>query len=79
MRTLVATVALAAAFTSAACSRTGEGEYQVRVPDLDVKGDTIIIGIDTATIRTPSVDVGTTKDTVVVDRPAVDVNDPRRR
>jgi hypothetical protein len=48
-----------------ACKKTGEGEYQVKVPDVDVKSDS-------ATIRTPSVDV--VKDTVVV--PKVKVRPP---
>ena len=71
---LVATLALTAAL--GACKKTGDGEYQVKTPDVDVK-------TDTTTIRTPTVDVGTkvdtintptvgmTKDTVIVNRPTV--------
>ena len=71
---LIATLALTA--TLGACKKTGDGEYQVKTPDVDVK-------TDTTTIRTPTVDVGskvdtintptvgTTKDTIIVDRPTV--------
>ncbi len=66
------TLTLAAAL--GACQKTGEGEFKVKTPDVDVS-------TDTATIRTPTVDVGskvdtintpvvgTTKDTLIVDRP----------
>jgi hypothetical protein len=79
MRTFRLVLALAVASAIAACSKTGDGEYQVKGPDVDKKGDTITIGTDTATVRTPDVDVGTTKDTVVVDRPTVDVKTPAER
>lgn len=74
MRKLALVYTFAAAAALGACQKTGEGEYQVKTPDVDVK-------TDTATIRTPSVDVGTkvdtintpvvgtTKDTLIVDRP----------
>lgn len=39
----------------AACKKTGENEYQVKTPT---------IGTDTHTVTTPSVDVGTRKDTI---------------
>ena len=72
MRKLVAVLALAAVSTLGACKKTGEGEYQVKTPDVDVK-------TDTHTVQTPSVDVGTKKDTLVVDRPTVDVKTPGER
>ena len=72
MRKLIAVVALAAVSALGACKKTGEGEFQVKTPDVDVK-------TDTTTIQTPSVDVGTTKDTLVVDRPTVDVKSPGER
>jgi hypothetical protein len=60
----------------AACKKTGENEYQVQTPDVNVS-------TDTHTVRTPDVDVGTkvdtlqtpvvgtTKDTIVIDKPVV--------
>lgn len=72
MRKLIAVVALTAVSALGACKKTGEGEYQVKTPDVDVK-------TDTHTIQTPSVDVGTKKDTIVVDRPTVDVKTPNER
>lgn len=47
------------ALTSAACQKTGEGEYEVEKP---------VVGTETDTVQTPSVDVGTTKDTISVPR-----------
>ncbi len=46
----------------AACKKTGEGEYQVKTPDVDVS-------TDTHTVKTPSVDV--VKDTATVKVPEV--------
>ena len=72
MRKLIAVLALAAVSTLGACKKTGEGEFQVKTPDVDVK-------TDTTTIQTPSVDAGMTKDTLIVDRPTVDVKTPAER
>jgi hypothetical protein len=74
-----AVLALAILLVLGACQKTGEGEYQVKGPDVDKKGDTITIGTDTARVRTPSVDAGMKKDTLVVDRPTVDVKTPAER
>ena len=79
MPKLTAVLALSALAALGACQKTGEGEYQVKGPDVDKKGDTITIGTDTATVRTPAVDAGMTKDTIVVDRPTVDVKTPAER
>jgi hypothetical protein len=58
----------------AACKKTGENEYQVKTPDVNVS-------TDSHTVRTPDVDVGskvdtlnvpvvgTKKDTIVIDKP----------
>ena len=58
----------------AACKKTGENEYQVKTPT---------VGVDSHTVSTPDVDVGTKKDTIntpvvgtqkdtiVVDKPVV--------
>ena len=51
----------------AACKKTGENEYQVKTPDVNVS-------TDTSTVRTPDVDVGTKQDTMIVTTPTVDVN-----
>jgi hypothetical protein len=60
----------------AACKKTGENEYQVKTPEVNVT-------TDSHTVRTPDVDVGTKtdtlnvpvvgtkKDTVVIDKPVV--------
>lgn len=67
---IVAVVAILSIAT--ACQKTGEGEYQVQTPDVD-------ISTDTSTLRTPTVDAGMTKDTVVISKPTVDVNTPAER
>lgn len=76
---LAMTLALAGLTALGACKKTGDGEFQVKGPDVDKKGDTITIGTDTATVTTPTVDAGMTKDTLVVDRPTVDVRSPGER
>ncbi len=70
MRKLTIIATLLAVSTLAACEKTGEGEFQVKTPEADVD-----VSTDTATIQTPSVDVG--KDTVTV--PEVDVETPAER
>jgi len=62
----------------AGCEKTGEGEYEVQRP---------VVGVETDTVNTPSVDVGTTKDTISVPKveteerevelPTVDVDPPK--
>ena len=54
----------AAAVTLGACKKTGEGEYQVKTPEVNVT-------TDSTTIHTPSVEV--TKDTVNMTVPKVEV------
>ena len=63
MRTISLAAAFAALVLSAGCEKTGEGEYQVEKP---------VIGSETDTVETPSVETGTVKDTINV--PDVDVN-----
>ena len=70
MRKLAMAVILAAAL--GACKKTGEGEYKVETPDVNVS-------TDTHTVQTPSVDVGTKTDTMIVKTPTVDVNTPEER
>jgi hypothetical protein len=67
---LVAAVAIIS--IAGACKKTGEGEYQVKTPDVDVSADT-------TTVQTPTVEAGTKKDTVVVSTPTVDVKTPAER
>jgi hypothetical protein len=59
--------AIAAFALTAACEKTGEGEYQVEKP---------VIGSETDTVETPSVETGSVKDTISV--PDVDVNTEKK-
>ena len=78
MRGLTVAMLLVAAAGSLACRTTGEGEYEVARP---------VVGTETDTVRTPSVDVGTKTDTITVPKveteerevkvPTVDVDPPR--
>ena len=65
MRQIAFAAALAALTTLAACKKTGENEFQVKTPDVDVS-------TDSSTIRTPDVDVVT--DSAKVVTPDIDVN-----
>ena len=65
MRTMALMALAATAITLAGCKKTGEGEYEVQRPT---------VGTTTDTVRTPTVEMGTTTDTVVVKRPTVKVN-----
>lgn len=62
MRKLAVVAAVMAVVSISACKKTGEGEYQVEKP---------VVGTQTDTIHTPSIDVGT--DTARVTVPNVDV------
>ena len=72
MRKASLIAALAIISVAGACKKTGEGEYQVQTPDVNVS-------TDTNTVQTPTVDAGTKKDTVVVTTPTVDVKTPAER
>ena len=59
-----------------ACTKTGENEYQVKTPDVNVSSDThtvrtpdVDVGTKTDTISTPV--VGTQKETLIVNKPVV--------
>jgi hypothetical protein len=67
MRSTILTAAIAAFVLTAACEKTGEGEYQVEKP---------VIGTETDTVETPSVETGTVKDTISV--PEVDVKTEKK-
>ena len=67
MRTTYLAAAIAAFALTSACEKTGEGEYQVEKP---------VIGTETDTVETPSIETGTVKDTISV--PDVDVNTEKK-
>jgi hypothetical protein len=62
VRKLAAVAAVMAVVSISACKKTGEGEYQIEKP---------VVGTQTDTIHTPTIDVGT--DTARVTVPNVDV------
>jgi hypothetical protein len=68
VRNLTLAVALAAVWTLSGCKKTGEGQYEVQKP---------VVGTETDTINTPTVETGTVKDTIEVTRPTVEVNKPK--
>ena len=82
MRSITLAAAIAAFVVTTGCKKTGEGEYQVDKP---------VIGTETDTVETPSVETGTVKDTISVpdvdvksekkevDLPKVDVETPSER
>ena len=63
MRKFAAVAAVMAVVSISACKKTGEGEYQVEKP---------VVGTQTDTIHTPSVDVGTQTTTVAVPKVKMD-------
>jgi hypothetical protein len=75
---LTLAMALAALTTLSACKKTGEGQYEVQKP---------VIGTESDTVNTPSVETGTVKDTITVptvgtekkevNLPKVEVNKPK--
>lgn len=60
-------IALGLLVLTAACKKTGEGEYQVEVPKIET---------ETKTIRTPDIEV--TKETSMVVTPKIEVKKPPR-
>ena len=76
MRKFVMLGAALSVLSLGACKKTGDGEYQVKTPEVNVS-------TDTHTVKTPTVDVGTKtdtintpvagvkKDTLIVDKPVV--------
>lgn len=63
MRKLAVVAAMLAVVSISACKKTGEGEYQVEKP---------VVGTQTDTIHTPTVDVGTETTTVAVPKVVMD-------
>jgi hypothetical protein len=57
VRKLTLALALAAVWTLSGCKKTGDGQYEVDKP---------VVGTETDTVNTPTVETGTVKDTVTV-------------
>jgi hypothetical protein len=57
VRTLILAVGLAAIWGTTGCKKVGEGEYEVKKPE---------VGTTTDTMNTPRVETGTVKDTIDV-------------
>ncbi|HEX6966150.1 MAG TPA: hypothetical protein VF166_10150 [Gemmatimonadaceae bacterium] len=68
MRTTILAASLLVLTALAGCKKTGEGQYQVTTPDVDVSKDT-------HTVNTPTIDVK--KDTHTVVTPKVEVKKPK--
>jgi hypothetical protein len=78
VRKLTLAVAFAAVWTLSGCKKTGEGQYEVQKP---------VVGTETDTVNTPTVETGTVKDTITVPKvetekkevtlPKVEVNEPK--
>lgn len=76
MRMRASILAAASLVAIAACKKTGENEYQVQTPEVQVSTDTHTVStpdVDVTskvdTINTPT--VGVQKDTIVVSKPVV--------
>ena len=67
MRNAILAAAMVGLVAASACKKTGEGEYQVEKP---------VVGTQTDTVETPSVETGTAKDTISV--PDVDVKSEKK-
>lgn len=67
MRNVTLAAAIAAILAVSACEKTGEGEYEVQKP---------VVGTETETVETPSVETGTATDTINV--PDVDVKTEKK-
>ncbi|HEY3113911.1 MAG TPA: hypothetical protein VGJ62_09525 [Gemmatimonadaceae bacterium] len=81
MRKFAAVAAVLAVVSISACKKTGEGEYQVEKPVIGTQTDTIHtptlqVGTDTAAVKVPKVQVKT--DTARIKVPTVKVNPPKK-
>ena len=81
MRKFAAVAAVLAVVSISACKKTGEGEYQVERPVIGTQTDTIHtptveVGTDTAKVAVPKVEVK--KDTAAVKVPTVKVRAPKK-
>ena len=57
VRNVTLALAFAAVWTVSGCKKTGDGQYEVQKP---------VVGTETDTVNTPTVETGTVKDTVTV-------------
>jgi hypothetical protein len=57
MRNLTLALVLAGVWTLSGCKKTGDGQYEVQKP---------VVGTETDTVNTPTVETGTVKDTITV-------------
>lgn len=76
MRKLAVVAAVMAVVSISACKKTGEGEYQIEKPVVGTQTDTIHtptidVGVDTAKVTVPKVEVK--KDTAQIKVPTVKV------
>jgi hypothetical protein len=81
VRKFAAFAAVMAIVSISACKKTGEGEYQVEKPVVGTQTDTIHtptidVGMDTAKVTVPKVQVKT--DTAKIKVPTVKVNPPKK-
>ena len=81
MRKLAAVAAVMAVVSISACKKTGDGEYQVEKPVVGTQTDTIHtptveVGTDTAKVKVPVVQVKT--DTAKIKVPTVKVKAPKK-
>jgi len=81
VRKFAAVAAVLAVVSISACKKTGEGEYQVERPVIGTQTDTIHtptlqMGTDTAAVKVPRVQVKT--DTAKIKVPTVKVNPPKK-
>ena len=81
MRKLAAVAAVMAVVSISACKKTGDGEYQVEKPVVGTQTDTIHtptveVGTDTAKVKVPTVQVKT--DTAKIKVPTVKVKAPKK-
>ena len=74
MRTSALLPTLLAAAALGACTKTGDGQFQVKTPAVSVGTNTTTVNTPTVGTKTDSIStpvVGTQKDTVVIDKPVV--------
>jgi hypothetical protein len=81
VRKLAVVAAAMAVVSISACKKTGEGEYQVEKPVVGTQTDTIHtpsidVGTDTARVTVPKIDVR--KDTAAIKVPTVKVKPPKK-
>ncbi len=81
MRKLAIAAAVLAVVSVSACKKTGEGEYQVEKPVVGTQTDTVHtptvdVGTDTARVSVPTIEVK--KDTASIKVPTVRINAPKK-